>query len=306
VIGTDRGLPGDGGDGAPRVVVVTGASSGIGLATALQLAARGDRLVLSSRSVEALRRAQDECRTAGAADTLVVQADVADDGAVEQVLAQALTRFGRVDAWVTTAAVVAYGRFEEVPAHVFQRVVDTDVVGSANVARTALRHFRSVGHGTLILTGSLLGEITTPFMSSYVTSKWAVRGLGRLLAIENRDLPDVHVCVVSPGPVDTPVYRQAASYEGHVGRPPPPVDRTEKVARAMVRCLDQPRDRVTVGALNPLVRLGFSALPWAFDRMVGPLMRLAGISRERIGPTDGNVFEPRAELEQVSGGHGRF
>ena len=81
-----------------------------------------------------------------------------------------------------------------------------------------------MGHGTLVLTGSLLGEITTPFMSSYVTSKWAVRGLGRLLEIENRDLAGVQVCVVSPGPVDTPVYRQAASYAGRVGRPPPPVD----------------------------------------------------------------------------------
>ena len=116
----------------------------------------------------------------------------------------------------------------------------------------------------------------------------------------------MHVCLVSPGPVDTPVYRQAATYEGHVGRPPPPVDRTEKVAAAMVRCLDEPRDRMTVGALNPLVRLGFSTMPWAFDRLVTPLMRLAGISRERTAPTDGNVFEPQPEREGVSGGHGRF
>jgi len=289
-----------------RVVVITGASSGIGLATALQLAARGDRLVLSSRSLEALRRAQDECRTAGAAATLVVEADVADDGAVEQVLAEALTRFGRVDAWVTTAAVVAYGRFEEVPADVFQRVVDTNVVGTANVARTALRHFRSVGHGTLVLTGSLLGEITTPFMSPYVTSKWAVRGLARLLQIENRDAKGVDICVVSPGPVDTPVYRQAASYTGRVGRPPPPIDKADKVAAAIVGCLDDPRARVSVGPLNPVVRLGFTAVPWAFDRLVTPLMRLTGMSRERTGPTEGNVFDPQPELEQVSGGHGRL
>ena len=289
-----------------RVVVITGASSGIGLATALQLAARGERLVLSSRSLEALRRAEDQCRAAGAGGTLVVPADVADDAAVDTVLAEALARFGRVDAWVTTAAVVAYGRFEEVPADVFQRVVDTNVVGSANVARTALRHFRSVEAGTLVLTGSLLGEITTPFMGSYVTSKWAVRGLGRLLEIENRDLGDVQVCVVSPGPVDTPVYRQAASYAGRVGRPPPPIDPADKVASAIVRCLDHPTARVSVGALNPVVRLGFNAMPWAFDRLVTPLMKLTGLSRERTGPTDGNVFEPQPDAEQVSGGHGRL
>ena len=289
-----------------RVVVITGASSGIGLATALQLAARGDRLVLSSRSLDALRRAEDECRDAGAPATLVVPADVADDEAVDQVLVEALDRFGRVDAWITTAAVVAYGRFEDVPADVFRKVVETNVVGTANVARTALGHFRSVGQGTLVLTGSLLGEITTPFMSSYVTSKWAVRGLGRLLEIENRDSGDVHVCVVSPGPVDTPVYRQAASFAGRIGRPPPPVDPADKVAAAMVRCLDDPKARVSVGPLNGLVRLGFAGMPWAFDRLVTPLMRMTGLSRERTGPTEGNVFEPHPELEGVSGGHGRL
>ena len=289
-----------------RVVVVTGASSGIGLATALRLAGRGDRLVLSSRSLEALHRAEDACRDAGAAGTLVVPADVADDDAVETVLAEALDRFGRVDAWVTTAAVVAYGRFEDVPADVFRKVIETNTVGTANVARTALRHFRSVGSGTLVLTGSLLGEITTPFMSSYVTSKWAVRGLGRLLDIENRDVKDVRVCVVSPGPVDTPVYAQAASYAGRIGRPPPPIDKADKVAAAIEGCLDNPKARVSVGPANGLVRLGFSAMPWAFDRLVTPLMRLTGLSRQHTAPTDGNVFEPQPDMEQVSGGHGRL
>ena len=290
----------------PRVVVVTGASSGIGLAVALQLAGRGDALVLVARSDASLRRAETQCAAAGADGTLVVEADVADEAAVDKVLAAAVDRFGRVDGWVHTAAVVAYGRFEDVPGDVFRRVVETNVIGTANVARTALRHFRAAGSGTLVLTGSLLGEITTPLMSSYVTSKWAVRGLARLLQIENRDSKDVHVCVVSPGPVDTPVYRQAASYTGRVGRPPPPVDQPEKVARAIVGCLDDPKPRVSVGPLNRVVRLGFVAVPWAFDRLVTPLMRLTGQSREETGPTEGNVFEPQPEGEQVSGGHGRF
>ena len=112
--------------------------------------------------------------------------------------------------------------------------------------------------------------------------------------------------VVSPGPVDTPVYRQAASYAGRVGRPPPPIDKADKVAAAIVRCLDHPKPRVSVGALNPVVRLGFTAMPWAFDRLVTPLMKVAGLSRERTGPTDGNVFEPQPEAERVSGGHGRL
>ena len=293
-------------EAAPRVVVITGASSGIGLAAATQLAERGDLLVLSSRSKESLAAAEATCRAAGAGDVCVVVSDVADAAAVERVADLALSTFGRLDAWVHTAAVLAYGRVEEVPPEVFRQVIDVNVVGSANVARTALRHFRGQRAGTLVLTSSLLGEITTPFMGAYVTSKWAVRGLARVLSIENRDLPDVHVCVVSPGAVDTPVYRQAGSYVGVVGRPPPPVDRVDKVARALVQCLDDPSSRVSVGPLNQLMRFGFTAVPWAFDRLVTPFMRLGGLTREPVEPNPGNVFQPRPEGERASGGYGRI
>ena len=102
-----------------------------------------------------------------------------------------------------------------------------------------------------MLTGSLLGEIATPYMSSYVTAKWAVRGLARVLAIEARETPDVHVCVVSPGGVDTPVYLQAANYAGGTGRPPPPVDRPEKVARAVFAFAGRPQAATLGRARQP-------------------------------------------------------
>lgn len=291
---------------APRVVVITGASSGIGLAAAIQLAERGDVLVLSSRSKESLAAAEAKCRAAGAADVRAVVADVTDPDAVDRVADLALDEFGRLDAWVHTAAVLAYGRVEDVPPEVFRRVIDVNVVGSANVARTAVRHFRAEQAGTLVLSSSLLAEIATPFMGPYVTSKWAVRGLARVLSIENRDLPDVNICAVAPGSVDTPVYRQAGSYVGVVGRPPPPVDPVEKVARAIVQCLDDPSPRVSVGPLNPLMRFGFTAVPWAFDRLVTPLMRLGGLTREPVEAHPGNVFEPRPAGERASGGYGRI
>jgi len=169
-----------------RVIVITGASSGIGLATALAFADQGALLVLAARGEPALQRAAQECLRRGAAGAHPVVADVTEDDAVDAVCAHAVGQFGRVDAWVHTAAVVAYGRFEDIPAHVWRRVVDTNVHGSANVARTALRQFRDQEGGTLVLLGSLLGEIATSFMSPYVTSKWAIRGLGCVLAIETR------------------------------------------------------------------------------------------------------------------------
>lgn len=291
-------------DPTSGVVVVTGASSGIGRATALELARSGTDLVLSARSASSLEATAGECRALGA-EVLTVVADVVDEADVERVLDTATVRFGSVDGWVHTAAVVAYGRFEDVPSETFRRVLDTNVHGSVHASRVALRRFRDQGHGTLVLTGSLLGEIATPYMSSYVTSKWAVRGLARVLAIEARDLPDVHVCIVSPGGVDTPVYLQAANYAGFVGRPPPPVDSPEKVARAVVRTLRDHRPRRSVGSANLMSRAGFTLLPTVFDLLVGPLMRAGGLSREHVEPHDGNVFEPRPRGDAVHGRWGR-
>lgn len=286
------------------VVVLTGASSGVGRVTALAFARDGAQLVLSSRSESSLRVVATECQALGAA-TLVVVADVLAEEAVEAVAAAAVARFGRIDVWVHSAAVVAYGRFEDVPSAVFRHAVDVGISGMTHVGRSALRQFRRQGQGTLIFVGSLLGEIATPYMSSYVTTKWALRGFARELLIETRDNPAISVCVVSPGGVNTPVYRQAANYAGRVGRPPPPVDSPEKVARAIVRCAHRPKARISVGMANPIVRLGFTALPRLFDALVSPLMHVGGLSRESTAPSPGNVFTPTPAGEGPYGTWGR-
>lgn len=286
------------------VVVVTGASSGIGRATAVRLAGLGARLVLASRSAASLERAATDCRELGA-DVLTVVADVLVEQQVGEVCEAAVARFGAVDGWVHTAAVVAYGRFEDVPAATFRRVLDVGVHGSVHCSRVALAQFRAQGHGTLVLTGSLLGEIATPYLSSYVAGKWAVRGLARVLSIETRAEPDVHVCVVSPGGVDTPVYLQAANYAGRVGRPPPPVDSPEKVARAIVQSLHDHRSRRSVGPANLVARAGFTLLPSVFDALVLPLMRAGGLSRQPVEPHDGNVFRPAPDAHRTHGRWGR-
>ncbi|WP_238454872.1 SDR family NAD(P)-dependent oxidoreductase [Micromonospora sp. ATA51] len=201
-----------------RTVVITGATSGIGRAAAQAFAGRGDRLVLAARSPATLAEVREECRATGA-PVLAVPTDVTMPDAVDGLARAALAAFGGIDVWVHTAAVMAYGRFDEVPERVFEQVVRIDLLAAAAVARVALRHFRAASAGTLILTGSVLGHITAPYLSGYVAAKWGLQGLGLALQQEARETPGVHICLVNPGSVDTPVYRQAANYLGRSAGP---------------------------------------------------------------------------------------
>ena len=222
--------------------------------------------------------------------------DVGDPAATDALLAAAVAAYGRVDAVVHSAAALTYGRFEEVPVEVFEGAVSTTLLGTANVARSSLTQFHRQGHGSLVVVGSLLGKIATPYMSSYVTAKWGVHGLVRCLQVEARSTPGIEVSLVSPGGVDTPVYDQAGTYVGVHGRPPPPIVGPEKVARAVVRCLDHPRRdvNVSVGPANAVTVLGFRLVPGLFDLLVTPLMRAGGLQRRSAAATSGNVLEPRA------------
>ena len=285
----------------PRTVLITGASSGIGRATAHRLAAEGATLVLASRSETALEQTRQECVSRGAGDVVVVPTDVGDRKAVESMFDRAVAAYDRIDGVVHSAAVVAYGQFTEIPADVFDHSLQTNVTGVANVARNALDHFAEGPGGSLVVVGSVLGKIATPYMSPYTTSKWAIHGLVRTLQIEARETPGVHISLISPGGVNTPIYTQAGSYTGHPGHPPPPVASPERVARDVVQALDEPQRDRDVGLANGLMVAGFRLLPAVFDATVGPMMRLLGQGRESVEPHPGNVFEPVAELEAVRG-----
>lgn len=284
-----------------RVVLVVGASSGIGRSVAHQLAERGDHLVLVARGRRPLERAVQECLGRGAASARAAALDVRDAAAVGRTVSELVREHGRLDAVVHSASVMAVGRFEDVPVEVFDEVVRTNVLGTANVARAVLPVLRGQGDGTLVIIGSVLGETAAPSMTSYVTSKWAVTGLARLLSIENRDVQGVRISLVAPGSVDTPIYRCAGNYQGKAPKPPFPVSSPERVARAVLEDLDKPKRYVSVGPLNGVMKLGFRVLPWAYDAVVGPLYRVLGTTAIPVPPTTGNVLAPVEELEGVHG-----
>jgi NAD(P)-dependent dehydrogenase (short-subunit alcohol dehydrogenase family) len=290
---------------ASRVVLVTGASSGIGEAVARRAASRGDHLVLLARGREALERVAADCDRLGAASTLVTTADVSDDTEVGQAVAEAVGEHGRLDVVASCAGVVAYGRIADVPVDVFDQVVATNLLGSVNLARHVLPVLRDQDDGALVLVGSVVGHLGVPDMAAYVVSKWGVRGLLRQLRVDNLDRTGVRFAYIAPGGVDTPIYRQAATYGDSVGRPPFPVDRPEKIAARVLAAADAPWRGGQVGLSNDVIRFGFNAVPWVYDRLVGPLFSL--VAQDLIAPVvhgPGNVLASRQEHNGLRGGHG--
>ncbi|MGI8667994.1 MAG: SDR family NAD(P)-dependent oxidoreductase [Jatrophihabitans sp.] len=288
-----------------RSVLVVGGSSGIGLATARRLGAAGDRLTLMSRSGEALQAAEDACRTAGAAEVTVVVGDVGIAADARRGVSTALAAYGRLDIVVHTATVMSYGSIEDTPAETFTAVVDTAIHGTLHLAQAIMPVFREQNGGTFIVVNSLLGSVTVPQMGAYATAKWGQRALVRTLQQETRRTRNIHICLVSPGSTNTPIYYQAANYTGRSARPPAPVQQPEQTAAVIANLTHRPRQHtsVPVGPPNPLIISGFRLLPWLYDRLVGPLFTLGGLTRPDLPATDGNVATPVAAAEKV---HGRW
>lgn len=289
------------------VIVVTGASSGIGRATALELARRGAKLVLVARREDVLAEVAREC---GGEGVLVAPADVADAAAVERVAERAVAEFGRIDGWVNNAGVTMFGRLVDVPLDDVRRLLDVNLMGQVHGARAALPRMIAQGSGVLVNVSSILGVIAQPYGSAYTMSKFAVRGLTFSLRQELRlsGVRGVHVSAVLPAAIDTPVYASAANHSGRRISPPPPVYRPERVAATIVAQLRRPRREVVSGGLlGRLFVLQHKLAPGTTEYLLG---RDVDLSMTRSDPpvpaTSGILYEPAPGPTPVHGGwHGR-
>lgn len=277
------------GDLTTPVVLITGGSSGIGREAALAYARRGNRLILVARDRDALETVAGDCLSEGATDAVAAPADIGDGAALHRVVDDVLVRWGRLDIAVLSAAITAFGRFEELPAETFDAVVTTNVLGTANSVRVVLPHFRARGGGHLVIIGSALGHAALPWQAPYVASKFALSALIRVLRQEN-DVPALLIHGIYPGPVDTPIYPNAANVTGRQARVPAPADDPATVARAIVAATDRrrPVDR-SVGWVNGVMVLAYRLTPAVFDTLARPLLRLAGIFGRPRTVTDGNA-----------------
>ena len=231
---------------ADQVIVITGASSGIGLATVRLAAERGARLVLVSRDEPDLEQAASQARSLGA-EVATVVGDVADESTTQRAAQTALDRFGRIDTWVNNAGVSVYGRLEEVPVEDARRVFDTNYWGVVHGSLAAVPHLREHG-GALINVGSVVSDTAMPLQGHYSASKHAVKGFTDALRIElEKDEAPISVTLIKPTAIDTPYTEHARNYMDVEPKHPPPVYAPKVVAKAVLACAERPMRDVYVG-----------------------------------------------------------
>lgn len=284
----------------PKRIVVSGASSGIGAATAIAFAKGGARLVLAARGADGLEDTAQRCRAAGG-EAHVVVADVTDADAVARLVQEANGVLGGIDLWFSDVGVGVVGRYADVPMSDHQRVIDANLVGHMNEAHALLPIFLAQGHGTWVNMISVGGFVAPPWSAAYAASKFGLRGFSQALRGELSKEPRIHICDVYPTFVDTPGIDHAGNYTGGALGLPPGALAPETVAKAVVRLADRPRNTTVVGAPAIALKLTQFLTPNLSAAVTNGFMDSYFRRAERAPETDGALFDAGAGAPGPSG-----
>lgn len=250
-----------------QTIVITGASSGIGLATALLAAAQGARLLLIARSGETLKTLTAKIGADGG-EVLHVVADVADRQKMEMAAQEAADRLGGIDTWINNAGVSIYGRLDEVSEADSRRLFDTNFWGLVNGSLAALPHLKRNG-GALINVGSEVSEAVVPYLGIYAASKHAVKGFTDALRVEIEDLDKspVSITLIQPSAVNTPFPHHARNYMDREPKLPPPLIEPEQVAEAILKAATTGGRDIKVGTMAVINTTVSKLMPSLGDKM---------------------------------------
>lgn len=245
-----------------QTLVITGATSGVGLAIARKAAARGAKLLLTARNEQALRALCEELRARGGVADFVV-ADVADLSALQAVAARADEVYGGFDAWINNAGVSVFGTIAGTPMEDQRRLFETNYWGVVNGSQVAVEHLKGrADGGVLINVGSVLSDQAIPIQGVYSASKHAVKGFTNALRMElKKSAPGVVVTLIKPSALDTPYRDHARNYTGDPVRNPPPVYTAALVAEAILYAAETPTRELTVGGGGAALALFGAHLP---------------------------------------------
>jgi short-subunit dehydrogenase len=273
-----------------QVIVITGATSGIGLATARRAAQRGARVVLCSRNEPELRDTVSAIQEAGGTARSIV-ADVSEPEAMERLAATAIEEFGALDTWVNNAGVSFYGRLSEVAIEDMRRLFEVNFWGTVYGSRAAIARMRGTG-GALINIGSVVSDRAIPLQGAYSASKHAIKGFTDALRMElEEEHAPISVTLIKPSAIDTPYFEHAKNYMEVQPKPPAPVYAPEVVAEAILRAAEHPVRDITVGGGGRLLTAMGAALPRLTDYYMERTMFSSQRSELPARGTAGNLYD---------------
>jgi len=285
-----------------QVVVLTGASSGIGRATAIEFGRRDASVALAGRNVEALRTAAHEVEAAGGR-ALVVQTDVADPAQVFRLAEEAAAHFGRIDTWVNDAAVSEYGTVEEISLEEIERIVAVNLLGTIYGIKAALPHLRRAGGGAIVNVGSVLSDRAVPLQSTYCATKHAVKGFTEAVRMElEHERAGIHLTLIKPAVINTPYYNHARTRMTVEPRAMFPVYEPSLVAGAIIYAAAHPVRDIVVGDGGKLLTVLQRISPSFLDRLMlanGAAFKLQ--QRDEPPRPGDNLFAPMNEAGATTG-----
>jgi short-subunit dehydrogenase len=286
-----------------RTYVIVGASSGFGRGIALRLGQLHANVVLAARRTDLLEDIAGQIRASGG-QALVVTTDVTQADKVEALATAAERRFGRFDVWMNIAGVGANGRFWDIPAADYSRIVDVNLKGVVYGSQVALRRFVAQRSGTLVNMGSVESEVPLAYHATYAATKSAVLSLGRSLNEEIRHAGvarTVKVATVMPWAVDTPFFQHTANYSGHADRMAL-MDGPEKVVQALLWVSLHPKEELPVGWKAQAASSAHHLFPDLTEAVSANIHRAELKKGTPIPATAGSVHQPMREGTGVDGG----
>jgi short-subunit dehydrogenase len=290
-----------------QVVVITGASSGIGRETAIQFGRRGASVVLAARNETALREVEKEVERLGGGAHIVVT-DVAEWDQVERLAQEAVGRFGRIDTWINNAAASEYATVEQMTVEEIERQIQVILVSQIYGMKAALPHMKRRGQGTIINNASGLAKRSVPLQGAYCAAKHGIKGFTDTLRMElEHERSGITVTLLMPSSVNTPFFGHARSKLGVRPMPIPPAYEPEVVAEAILFAAEHPRRDIVVGSAGKMLEVMERISPSLLDRLMlagGAMFELQKTHR----PDDGrdNLFEPVGGTGSTTGDFGRL